>query len=193
MNGKLDGPGEVPSDPGENPTTSPADLSDDFVLPDELKIPNDLSELTDALAAPKVEVILTQVATAEALAAACALNKIDALAASTPVGAYAVVTAGTGSEVAAIMSKTVAGVPLLLLSSTGGSLSASRWLDGVKQADVPAALVLGAGAPEELEALLIGSLSTAELTGAVASSSISRWKALRLLASQAKGRKGSQQ
>lgn len=152
------------------------------------EIPDDLSSLAEA-AKPKIEVVLTQVATADALAAACALHKFDVLAVSTPVGAYAVVQDGSGVAIAQALSSTVAGVPLLLLVSRAGKMDATRWEDGAKAADVPAALVLGGGAPAELEGLLLGTHTVADLTGAVDSRSISKWKAIRLLSAQAKGKK----
>ncbi len=158
---------------------------------DGLTVPDDLSELTGgAGAVPTVEVVLTQIATAEALAAACALHKLDVIAVPSTVGAFAVVEPGSGAQVAAALSTTVAGVPLLLLSATGTKLAATRWQDGAKQADVPAALVLGGGAPDHLEGLLLGSLQVADLPGTMASADVSRWKALRLLAGQAKSGKG---
>jgi hypothetical protein len=157
------------------------DLPDDFVVPD------DLSELT-APTDRELAVLLTQVADAEPLAAACALADLDVDAAPTPVGALAVLRDPTGESperAATAVSKLVAGVPLVLLTRAEGQHTAVRYQDGVAEGNLPPGLVLG-GAPDALEDLLTGQLAVTELPGLVASSSIGRFKAMRMLTGAAR-------
>jgi len=161
---------------------------------EDVVIPDDLSSLTEAGdTTPKISIILTQVASAEALAATCSLHRLDVVAVPSPVGAYAVTRPGEGEQVAAQVSATVTSVPLLLLLARDGRVEATRWEGGTEAAKVPAALVLGGGAPEDLEALLFGTTTVDQLAGTVRSTDISRWKAIRLLSSAAKrgGRDGA--
>ncbi|WP_425954233.1 hypothetical protein [Xylanimonas sp. McL0601] len=156
------------------------DLPDD--LPEDFEIPDDLSELT-APRERELAVLLTQVADAEALAAACALAELDVDAVPTPVGALAVLRAPAGDapeRAAAAISQLVAGVPLVLVTRTEGQLTAVRYQDGQAEGNVPPGLVLS-GAPEALEDLLTGQLAVADLPGGVASARIGRFKAMRML------------
>ena len=61
----------------------------------------------------------------------------------------------------------------------------TRWADGAAGDELAPGLVLGS-APEALEDLLTGVRTVADLDGVVASMSISRWKAMRLLTSAAR-------
>lgn len=142
----------------------------------------------DVVAAPevpahKIAIILTQVATAEALAAACAVNKIVVDAVSSPLGAYAICrdTSPQGpAELARAVSTLVNAVPLILFEAAGGQVTASQWQGGKRLGDIPAALVLD-GAPHEFEDLLFGTTSVHDLPNVVSSAGMSRWKAMRSL------------
>lgn len=188
-----------------------ADLPDD-ALPEGFSVPDDLSSLSgerDAAAAPadaapsgagapsgspaapaaqapehKIAIILTQVATAEALAAACAMNKLVVDAVSSPLGAYAIcrdTSAQAPAELARAVSALVKSVPLILFEAAGGQVKASQWQAGQRLGDMPAALVLD-GAPHEFEDLLLGTTTVHDLPGVVSSAGMSRWKAMRALA-----------
>ncbi len=150
-------------------------------------VPDDLSELT-APRKRELAVLLTQVADAEALAAACALAELDVDAVPTPVGALAVLRdpSGEGPENAATaISRLVAGVPLVLVTRTEGQLTAVRYQDGQAEGNLPPGLVLS-GAPEALEDLLTGQIAVGDLPGGIGTQSIGRLKAMRMLASIAR-------
>ena len=72
------------------------------------------------------------------------------------------------------------GVPLILVERRGEQLAMVRWADGAPGDVLAPGLVLGS-APEVLEDLITGERAVADLDGVVASSSLSRWKAMRLL------------
>ena len=142
-------------------------------------------------AAPKIAVILTQVATAEALAAACALSKVAVDAVGSPIGAYAVCRDASGDTpqtLAKAVSALVKTVPLILFEVDGGQISAGQWQAGERTGDLAPGLVLD-GAPHELEDVLLGATSVQDLDGVVSSSGMSRWKAIRALAAPG-GRSG---
>ncbi|GAB2455047.1 hypothetical protein [Xylanimonas ulmi] len=156
------------------------DLPDD--LPDDFEVPDDISALT-APSDRELAVLLTQVADAEALAAACALAGVEVDAAPTPVGALAVLRDLTGEapeRAAEGVSQLVAKVPLVLMTRAEGQLTAVRYLDGKAEAELPPGLVLS-GAPDALEDLLTGQITVADLPGGVSSSGIGRLKAMRML------------
>ena len=134
-----------------------------------------------------VALLVTQVATAEALAAAAALAKVRLDAVATPIGAIGVCRdTGPGEpEVAAgALTRLLPAVPLILLVNRENQVAASRWQGGADAGELAPALVLD-GAPAEVEDLLLGQTTVGDL-GSV-SSDMSRWKATRLLARQAKG------
>ncbi|MCA5893117.1 hypothetical protein LEP48_07075 [Isoptericola sp. NEAU-Y5] len=161
---------------------------DDAGLPDGLEIPDDLSELTGARKDPELAVLITQIAGAEPLAAACALADLDVDAVATPVGALAVLrdTSNDAPDHAAVaVSKLVAGVPLVLVTRWGEQLTCVRYADGAADGELPPGLVLG-GAPEALEDLLTGQLHVADLPDVVPSSGIGRFKAMRMLGGAAR-------
>lgn len=140
----------------------------------------------------KVAVVLTRLASAEALAATCALHKIIVDAVSSSVGAYAVCREVTGESpalLAAAVSNMVKSVPIMLFEATGSHIAASRWQGGELIEEVPAALVLGS-VPNEVEDLLLGAVTVAELPGVVTSQGLSRWKALRTLAALGRASRG---
>lgn len=148
--------------------------------------------MPDAPGGVSVAAILTQVATAEALAAACAMGKVVVDAVPSPIGAYAVLVDPSGdrpAELARTVSGLVKTVPLVLFEVADGHITASQWQAGARGEDLPAALVLD-GAPHEFEDVLLGSVSAAEVEGAVSSRGISRWKAVRSLAASGRPRRG---
>lgn len=147
-----------------------------------LQVPDDLSGLT-AAQPPTVTVVVTQVAAADALAAACSLASVDVDAVPSPVGALAVLRdPGAGATAAAAVSRLLRQVPVVLLERREGKISASQWVAGAHEKDLPAGLVLS-GAPPVLEDLLLGDVPASEVEGVVSSVGLSRWKAMRLLAS----------
>ncbi|SDC73465.1 hypothetical protein SAMN05216410_2279 [Sanguibacter gelidistatuariae] len=144
--------------------------------------------------AHKIAIILTQVATAEALAAACAVNKIVVDAVTSPVGAYAIcrdLSEGAPAELARAVSTLVKTVPLILFEAAGGQVKASQWQGGKRLGDMPAALVLD-GAPHEFEDLLFGTTTVHDLPGVVSSAGMSRWKAMRNLSGKARKQRGGE-
>ncbi|GAB3094591.1 hypothetical protein [Isoptericola nanjingensis] len=173
------------TDPDRHPDPQP-DLPDD--LPEGFEIPDDLSGLDGASADPELAVLITQIAGAEPLAAACSLAELDVDAAPTPVGALAILrdtSDGAPARAAAAISKLVAGVPLVLVTRQGEQLTCVRYADGEAEGELPPGLVLG-GAPEALEDLVTGQLTVADLPGVVPSSSIGRFKAMRMLTGAAR-------
>ncbi|MCB7137808.1 hypothetical protein [Cellulosimicrobium marinum] len=165
--------------------TPPSD--DDLPALDGVEIPDDLSGLTSG-SAPELVALVTQIAGAEPLAAACSLAQVEADVVATDVGAVAVLRDRAGdapAHAAAALTTLVKGVPLILVERRGEQLSMRRWADGAEGDVLAPGLVLG-GAPEELEDLLVGTTALTDLPGVVASTSISRWKAMRLLTSAAR-------
>ncbi|OLT50567.1 hypothetical protein BJF88_15325 [Cellulosimicrobium sp. CUA-896] len=157
-----------------------------------MEIPDDLSSLTDA-SPPELVALVTQIAGAEPLAAACSLAQVEADVVATDVGAVAVLRDASGdapAQAAAALTTLVKGVPLILVERRGEQLGMTRWSDGAAGDVLAPGLVLG-GAPEALEDLLTGATTLADLDGVVASTSISRWKAMRLLT--AAGRRARKQ
>jgi hypothetical protein len=165
---------------------SQPDLPDN--LPDEIEIPDDLSGLTEPTHDPELAVLITQIAGAEPLAAACSLAQIEVDAVPTPVGALAVLRDRSGDapdRAAVTVSQLVKGVPLILATRRGEQLTCVRYQDGASEGTLPPGLVLG-GAPEALEDLLTGQVQVSDLPDVVPSSSISRLKAMRLLTGAAR-------
>lgn len=154
-----------------------------------MSVPDDASSLLGEVG---TALLLTPVADALALAATCVIAKIAADVVPSEVGALAVcrVTQGAApAEAAGAISRLLRGVPLVLLESREGQISASRWLDGNRGDDLAPGLVLG-DAPEVLEDLVLGDTTPADLDGVVSSVGMSRLKAMRILASAARaGRK----
>lgn len=133
-------------------------------------------------------VVLTQVADAGPLAAACALAGVEVDAAPTSVGAVAVCRRtgeGEPEAVAEAISRLLSNTPVLLVVRRDGALVATRWTGGSAAAEVAPGLVLD-GAPPEVEGLLVGTLDVAGLDGVVSSVGMGRWRATRLLASAAR-------
>lgn len=145
----------------------------------------------DAVAVPPTAVLLTQVAHAEALAAACALGKVAVDVVPSDIGAIAVCRDATGEtpeRAAAAVSRALANTLVVLLVHRGGRMSGSRWSGGARGDDVSAVLMLD-GAPAVVEQLLLGQVAVAALPGVVSSVGVSRWRAARTLTAAARARR----
>jgi len=132
--------------------------------------------------------VLTQVADAEPLAAACALAGVPIDAVPTPVGAVAVcreIGPGEPERAAEAISRLLQNTPVLLVVRRDGALVATRWTGGAAAAEVAPGLLLD-GAPAEVEGLLVGTVAAADLPGVVSSVGLGRWRATRLLAGAAR-------
>jgi hypothetical protein len=133
-------------------------------------------------------VVLTQVAVAQGLAAACALGKVPVDVVPSPIGAFAVCrdTDEDGpAQAAAVISQLLKQIPVVLIERRDGQVSASRWELGERVSELAPGLMLD-GAPDELEDLMLGTRTVADFAGVVSSVGMSRWKALRVLAGAAR-------
>lgn len=134
---------------------------------------------------PAAAVVLTQVAVPEALAAACALQRLPVDVVPTPIGALAWCR-DTGEEAPAAVARAVSAlipaVPVLLLTQRDGQISASRWSAGSEGTVLSPGLVLD-GAPAVVEQLLLGQTTAADQPGVVSSVGMTRWRATRTLTS----------
>uniref|UniRef100_UPI0035659923 hypothetical protein n=1 Tax=Actinotalea sp. TaxID=1872145 RepID=UPI0035659923 len=122
--------------------------------------------------------VLTQVGDASLLAAACALGGVAIDALDTPVGAVAVcrsLAPGEPERAAEAISRLLANTPVVLVVQRDGQIAASRWSAG-QRGDVVAPGLLLDGAPPQVEGLLLGTLTRADLDGTVTSVGISRWR-----------------
>jgi hypothetical protein len=178
----TDGTGSAPGAPG---TAAPTAADPTTAAPDPAAPAP--AEPEDE---PVLAVLVTQVAGARPLAAACALAGIDADTVASPVGALAVLrdttAAATTAAAAGDLSRVLRLSPVILLDRRGGRIAATRWLGGAQEDELAPGLVLS-GAPEVLEDLLIGGTPVQDLPGVQTSVGMSRWAAMRALA----GRKGS--
>ena len=191
LNDPVPPSGSMPDDltiPGDlSSLTEPAD-SARTESADDVTIPDDLSSLTQSPDDPvTVALVVTQVAAAGPLAAACSLAKVDVDVVPSPVGALALLrdprTAASG---AAAISRLLKTVPVVLLERRASQITATRWTAGEQGDELPAGLVLS-DAPAVLEDLLLGGVSVGDLDGVVTSVGLSRWKAMRMLASSTRG------
>lgn len=133
-------------------------------------------------------VVLTQVAVAEGLAAACTLGKVPVDVVPSPIGAFAVcreTDEDGAAKAAAVISQLLKQIPVVLIERRDGQVSASRWELGERVSDLAAGLMLD-GAPDELEDLMLGTRTVADFDGVVSSVGMSRLKAVRLLAGAAR-------
>lgn len=175
-----------PENDGSSSSTPAGDDLPDFDL-DSIEIPDDLSSLTGS-GEPEFAALITQIAGAEPLAAASSLAQLDLDAVPTSIGAVGVLKdlAGDAPEqAAAAISQLVRGVPLVLVTRTGEQMTAVRFADGVRGDELAPGLVLG-GAPENVVDLLTGATGVADLDDVVGSTSISKFKAVRMLTSAAR-------
>jgi len=133
---------------------------------------------------PVVAILVTQVAGARPLAAACALAGVDVDAVASPVGALAVLRdtrdAATTAAAAAAVSGMLRTSPVVLLDRRAGRIAASRWVAGEREDDLPPGLVMS-GAPEVLDDLLVGGRPVTEVEGVETSVGMTRWAAVRAL------------
>ena len=139
----------------------------------------------------ELAVLLTPVADAKALAAACALVGLEVIAVPNPTGAVAVLrnTAGDAPErAAAALSGLLPSFPVLLITKATGQLNAIRYVGGQPPQEVPAGLVV-AGASGVVEDLIIGQTTPESVPGAVSSKGVSRTKAMVWLSKVAKHRR----
>jgi hypothetical protein len=181
----LDGLDAAPAEPERRP-------ADDAPA---AEVPDDLAGLEAAAAEPDepvVAIVVTQVAGAKPLAAACSLAGVDVDAVPSPVGALAVLrdtadAAGT-AEAAAAISRMLRTSPVILLDRRAGRIAASRWSAGEKEDDLAAGLVLS-GAPDLLDDLLVGGKPVGEVPGVETSVGMSRWAAMRALSAGGRRRK----
>ncbi|WP_262348236.1 hypothetical protein [Cellulosimicrobium cellulans] len=199
--GTPDGPGrpedddlgfEIPDDlsgldgldPAPAEQARPAEQADDAP---SVEVPDDLAGLEAAAAEPDepvVAIVVTQVAGAKPLAAACSLAGVDVDAVPSPVGALAVLRdaadAARTAEAAAAISRMLRTSPVILMDRRAGRIQASRWSAGEKEDDLAAGLVLS-GAPDVLDDLLVGGTPVGEVDGVETSVGMSRWAAMRAL------------
>ena len=137
---------------------------------------------------PDAAVVLTQVAVAEGLAAACAMSTVPVDAVPTAIGAIAVCRStgvGDPERAAEVISRLLQNTPVVLITQRGGQMTAGRWTQGSQDEEVSPALMLD-GAPPEVEQLLLSQIAATDLPGTVSSVDMSRWKAMRVLAAAAK-------
>ena len=143
--------------------------------------------MTEPELAPSA-VILTQVAAAESLAAACAISKVDIDAVPTDIGAVAVCRStapGEPARAAEVISRVLQNTQVVLMTHQAGQMTATQWLGGEAAGTVSPLLMLD-GAPDVVEQLLLGQVLAAGVPGVVSSVGMSRWKATRVLASAAR-------
>ncbi len=171
--------------PGDVPGEVPDDLSGlDFEVPDDLSGLDTAPTAPGEPPEPVVAIVVTQVAGAKPLAAACSLAGVDVDAVPSPVGALAVLRdttdAARTAAAAEAISRMLRTTPVILLDRRAGRISASRWVGGTREDDLAAGLVLS-GAPDVLEDLLVGGTPVTEVEGVQTSVGMSRWAAMRAL------------
>ena len=146
----------------------------------EIHVPDDPSELDDER--PTVALVVTPVAAAAPLAAACALAKVAADVVPSDFGAIAVLRdPAVGPLGAGAVSQLLRQVPVVLLERREAQISASQWVAGARMRDLPPGLVLS-DAPEVLEDLLLAGRDPGGVEGVVTSVGMSRLRAMRTLA-----------
>ncbi|ROS77234.1 hypothetical protein [Cellulomonas sp. PhB143] len=181
--------GEATTSAGAGSPAPAAEDPDAEADGDDLQVPDDLSQLAGSPDAdPELAVVMTQIAGAEPLAAVCAVAKVAGVVVPTKVGAFVVLevrAGGAPQEAVSALSRLVAGVPFVLVEKRAEQISARRWQDGLPEDELAPGLVLG-GAPEALEDVVVGEAQASALEGAVATSSISRFKAARMLSAAAR-------
>jgi hypothetical protein len=147
----------------------------------------------DPPAEPVVGVVVTQVGAAEPVAAACALAGLEVDAVLSGVGVLVVcrdTSEGGPERVAETLTRSLAGVPAVLLVRREGRIRAHQWSDGVQGDEMIASLALD-GAPEALGNLLLGTERIADFPDAVTSVGLGRVRALRMLAGSARSARRS--
>lgn len=167
----------------------------------------DVPEAPRSLDTPRcLGVILTPVASAEALAALCSIAGVEIQVVPSDTGAVAFLEipisaeeAGLGgmlglpgpaTEAAAKISQLTHAPAVLLVSwlapgnevdpGMSGQVSARRYVDGAEESELPAGAVV-ARMDARVEELLLGRLRPEEMEDAESSAQMPRWKALRKL------------
>ena len=139
-------------------------------------------------ALPPRAVVLTQVAVAQGLAAACAMSKVGVDAVPSEIGALAVCRStapGEPERAAEVISRLLRNTPVVLLVQREGQMTAVRWAGGQQGEEISPVLMLD-GAPALVEELLLGQVDPADVPGVVSSVGMSRWTATRVLATAAR-------
>jgi hypothetical protein len=129
-------------------------------------------------------VLVTPIVDAKALAGACAILGLNAVAVPTELGALAVLLDASGQtpvQAAKALGTVIPNLPILLIMKSAGQLQAQRFVDYLPPQDVPAGLIV-AGASAVLEDLLVGQVDLNQLRGTVSSVGVPRAKALMWLA-----------
>jgi hypothetical protein len=150
---------------------------------DDVTSPND-----GAPTEPAYAVLVTQVGAAEPVAAACALAGLEVDAVLSGVGVLVVcrdTSEGAPERVAATLTRSLGGVPAVLIVRRNGQMRAHQWVDGEQGEEMIASIAVD-GAPEALSNLLLGIETVDDLPGVVTSVGLGRIKAMRMLASSAK-------
>jgi hypothetical protein len=136
---------------------------------------------------PLVAVVVTALAAADVLAGSLRLAG-GALPAGTvvvPTGGGAVVAAALETQRAealvAEVSRVLRDVPVILLTSQEGQLSATRWAGGLAGESLPPGLVMTT-LDDLVESLLLGRTAPAEAAGAIEVARLGRWRAARMVA-----------
>lgn len=129
-----------------------------------------------------VVLLVTQVREAGALAAACAMAKLEVDCFDSEAGAVAILTPGeTWRADAKAISHLLRSVPVLALESDGTQINCVRFTNGEEGETLPPGLVLS-GLPAVLSDVLTGAAGLDDLD--TTSSQMSRWRAMRILASK---------
>lgn len=165
-----------------------ADFSAAEFSAEELRFLAGEGDLADLGTKRELAILLTPIAQAKALAAACALSGIAADAVDTHTGAVALLHDIDGEapeQAASILSKVVSGFPIVLVTKTEGQIGVSQFLAGEEKGPLAPAVVLTA-APELVEDLIIGAVKPADVPGSVTSVGMGKAKALKLLADAAR-------
>ena len=143
--------------------------------------------MSEAVLTPRA-VVLTQVAVAEGLAAACAMSKVPVDAVPSEIGALAVcrsTASGEPERAAEVISRLLRNTPVVLLVQREGHMTAVRWTGGQQGEEVSPVLMLD-GAPSIIEELLLGQVEPADVPGVCTSVGMSRLRAARVLATAAR-------
>jgi hypothetical protein len=129
-------------------------------------------------------VVLTQVASPEGLAAACAMSSVPVDAVPTEIGALAVCRSTAPREpqrAAQVIWQVLRNTPVVLVVQRDGQMTATRWSGGTEGDELSPALMLD-GAPAAVEQILLGQAVAGDLPGTVSSVGMSRLRAVRILA-----------
>lgn len=139
----------------------------------------------------ELALLLTPVADARALVAACVLVGVPVTVVPSPSGAVAVLVNkdGDGPErAAAALAAILPAFPVLLITKASGQLKGRRYLGSQPPQEVPAGLLV-AGASGVVEDLIIGQRTPVDIPGTVSSSGVTEAKAMLWLSKAARHRR----